>query len=221
MMIRNRIFLHDGFTVHRDLLFRRAWPMRPCPHDDPDVFLADAGRLEPPQDRDEDPPFPSIRDRPCDVRDRHCNRQLFGRFAFLLNGFFEAGSPWFGWGVGAGNAIIPPDSALALAMQTYAAHNEYLRTEVEGGQIGLALLIAMFVLWVAWHTSRLRRTDKLIMRLAFLAFAAHAYTDNVLIATTACIFFAFATAVFADKLAERGQGGVARANRHRSCAACD
>ena len=27
--------------------------------------------------------------------------------------------------------------------------------------------------------------------------AAHAYTDNVLIATTACVFFAFATAVFA------------------------
>ena len=35
------------------------------------------------------------------------------------------------------------------------------------------------------------------MRLAFAGFAAHAYTDNVLIATTACVFFAFATAVFA------------------------
>ena len=35
------------------------------------------------------------------------------------------------------------------------------------------------------------------MRLVFLAFAAHAYTDNVLISTTACVFFTFATAVFA------------------------
>jgi hypothetical protein len=61
----------------------------------------------------------------------------------------------------------------------------------------------------------------MIMRLVFLAFAAHAYTDNVLIATTGCVFFAFATAVFADKLAERGQGGVARGHRHRSRAACD
>jgi O-antigen ligase len=38
-----------------------------------------------------------------------------------------AASPWFGWGVGAGNAIIPPDSDLALLIQTTAAHNEYLR----------------------------------------------------------------------------------------------
>jgi hypothetical protein len=49
----------------------------------------------------------------------------------------------------------------------------------------------------------LRRTDKVIMRLAFVAFAAHAYTDNVLIATTACVFFTFATAVFARGAHER------------------
>ncbi len=109
-----------------------------------------------------------------------------------------ARSPWFGWGVGAGNAIIGPDSRLALLMQTRAAHNEYLRMTVEGGQIGCALLIASFVLWVMRHTRALRRTDKAIVRLAFLAFAAHAYTDNVLIATTACVFFTFAIGVFAS-----------------------
>ena len=37
------------------------------------------------------------------------------------------GSPWVGWGVGAGNAIIPPDSLIAKQMHTWAAHNEYLR----------------------------------------------------------------------------------------------
>ena len=76
---------------------------------------------------------------------------------------------------------------------------------VEGGQLGRALLIVLFVLWVVQHTRRLCRTDKAIMRLAFAAFAVHAYTDNVLIATTACVFFTFATAVFAR---DRGAAGA-------------
>jgi hypothetical protein len=75
--------------------------------------------------------------------------------------------------------------------------------QVEGGVIGLGLLVVLFVLWVVRHTRRLGRTDRVIMRLAFIAFAAHAYTDNVLIATTACVFFAFATAVFARGAHER------------------
>jgi O-antigen ligase len=117
-----------------------------------------------------------------------------------------AASPWVGWGMGAGNAVIPPDSELAQVMQTWAAHNEYLRMRVEGGAIGLGLLVVLFVLWVVHHTRRLRRTDRVIMRLAFLGFAAHAYTDNVLIATTACVFFAFAIAVFARGAGERRVG---------------
>jgi O-antigen ligase len=108
-----------------------------------------------------------------------------------------AASPWFGWGVGAGNAIIPPDSELARMIQSWAAHNEYLRMSVEGGQLGRALLIGLFVLWVWRHTHRLCRTDRVIMHLVFVAFAVHAYTDNVLIATTACVFFTFTTGVFA------------------------
>ncbi len=82
---------------------------------------------------------------------------------------------------------------------------------VEGGQLGCFLLIGFFVLWVVHHTRRLCRTDKAIMRLAFIAFAAHAYTDNVLIATTACVFFTFAIGVFASappRLLDTGRGGV-------------
>lgn len=124
-----------------------------------------------------------------------------------------AASRWFGWGVGAGNAIIPPDSELARMIQSWAAHNEYLRMLVEGGEIGRALLIVLFVLWVVQHTRRLCRTDKVIMRLVFLGFAAHAYTDNVLIATTACVFFTFATAVFA-----RGGGETNLLRRAREVA---
>ena len=108
-----------------------------------------------------------------------------------------AASPWVGWGVGAGNTIIPPDSDLVRLIQSWAAHNEYLRMYVEGGQLGRGLLILCFVMWVVRHTARLRRTDRIIMRIVFCAFAAHAYTDNVLISTTACVFFAFAAAVFA------------------------
>jgi hypothetical protein len=42
-------------------------------------------------------------------------------------------SCWLGWGLGAGNFIISPDSEVAKLLQTWAAHNEYLRMEVEGG----------------------------------------------------------------------------------------
>ena len=108
-----------------------------------------------------------------------------------------AESQWFGWGVGAGNVIIAPDSQLALELQTTAAHNEYLRILVEGGQFGRFCLIALFVLWAWRHTAVLRRTDKVIMRLVFVAFACHALTDNVLISTSACVLFAFVSAVFA------------------------
>ena len=127
-----------------------------------------------------------------------------------------AASPWFGWGVGAGNAIIPPDSEVARMIGNWAAHNEYLRISVEGGQLGRALLIGMLVLWVARHTRGLCRTDKVIMRLAFAGFAVQAYTDNVLIATTACVFFAFATAVFRT----RGMShAVGQARDPRRCGA--
>jgi O-antigen ligase len=68
-----------------------------------------------------------------------------------------AASPWFGWGVGAGNAIIPPESDLARLIQTLTAHNEYLRVRVEGGVFGLGLLVVLFALWVVRHTRLLRR----------------------------------------------------------------
>lgn len=108
-----------------------------------------------------------------------------------------AGSPWLGWGVGAGNLIIPQGDPVAKLLQTWAAHNEYLRVAVEGGQLGRILLVLLLFLWVRQHTALLCRSDRAIMRLVFVAFAAHAFTDNVLISTPACVLFTFATAVFA------------------------
>ena len=108
-----------------------------------------------------------------------------------------AQSPWLGWGVGAGNVIIPQGSEVVRLLHTWAAHNEYLRIAAEGGQIGRAVLVTIFVLWVRRHTARLNHVDRIIMRLVFLAFAAHAVTDNLLISTPACVLFTFAAAIFA------------------------
>jgi hypothetical protein len=63
--------------------------------------------------------------------------------------------------------------------------------------LGRALLIALFAGWVIVHTRALRPSDRRIIRLAFVAYAGHAATDNVLISTPACVMFAFVTAVFA------------------------
>ncbi|HEX2940239.1 MAG TPA: O-antigen ligase family protein [Rhodopila sp.] len=107
-------------------------------------------------------------------------------------------APWFGWGLGAGNLVIPSTGPIARELHTWAAHNEYLRLSVEGGALGRLLLVGLFVGWVLVHTRTLGAAERRIMRLAFLAVAAHAVTDNLLISTPACVMFAFATAVFAD-----------------------
>jgi O-antigen ligase len=126
-----------------------------------------------------------------------------------------AGSPWLGWGVGAGNLIISPESDVAQLLHTWAAHNEYLRIEVEGGRLGRALLIGLFVVWVTRHTARLVVSERWIMRFAFIALAAHAATDNVLISTPACVLFAFVAAVFA-----RDRQNEAIASQHSRLPGC-
>ena len=116
-------------------------------------------------------------------------------------------SPWLGWGLGAGNVIIAPGSDVAELIGTRAAHNEYLRMGVEGGDIGRSLLIGCFLLWGLRGSAALPRDQKLLMALIFVAFACHAYTDNLLISTSACIFFALLTAVFARARLEAGPSG--------------
>ena len=124
---------------------------------------------------------------------------LSGR-ELLWPAFEEASSraPWFGWGLGSGNLVIPHDGPIALLLRTWAAHNEYLRIQVEAGHVGRSLLILFFTVWAITHTRRLPRLERLVMRLIFVSFAAHAATDNVLISTPACVLFAFIAAVLAD-----------------------
>jgi O-antigen ligase len=113
---------------------------------------------------------------------------------------FEAAfarSPLIGWGVGAGKFVLPNTDALSTAIGTNAAHNEYLRIGVEGGALGLGLLIMLLALW-GWRGSRnLPLPQRALMRVIFIAFALHSATDNTLIATTSSIFFIWVSAVFA------------------------
>jgi hypothetical protein len=69
--------------------------------------------------------------------------------------------------------------------------------EVEGGQIGRAILILLFALWCWRNSVPLHSSDRVIIRLVFIAFACHAVTDNVLISTSASVLFTFISAVFA------------------------
>lgn len=106
-------------------------------------------------------------------------------------------SPWWGWGVGAGKVLLPLDTPLVRLLGTNAAHNEYLRIGMEGGYIGLSLLILGFVLWSARHLRVARGSDRWVMALVMIGFAVHSSTDNTLIATTSSVLFAWITAIFA------------------------
>jgi len=52
-----------------------------------------------------------------------------------------------------------------------------------------------------------------VTRLIFLTFAAHAFTDNVLISTPACVFFALLAAVFAEAEEAVPVDGLSRGRR--------
>jgi hypothetical protein len=114
--------------------------------------------------------------------------------------FFQAAihtSPWVGWGVGAGKIVIPIHSALSGLIGTNAAHNEYLRIGAEGGWIGVFLLAALMALWAWRGSAAMPAPQRWLMRVIFLAFAIHSWTDNTLIATTSSVLFLWVSVVFA------------------------
>lgn len=122
-------------------------------------------------------------------------------------------SPLFGWGLGAGKVVIDPDSLLAKLLGTTAAHNEYLRIGVEGGYVGLTLLIGFVALWI-WRWSRLlNRVEKIVIRMIMLGFAVECFTDNALIAAPATVLFVWVSALFTRGAAERREDGSAPRNR--------
>jgi O-antigen ligase len=108
-----------------------------------------------------------------------------------------ARSPWFGWGTGSGKVVVPVGTMLWHLLGTNAAHDEYLRIAVEGGGIGLGLLLLLMALWLRRGTGGMPKAERAVMALVFLAFAVHSATDNTLIATTASLMFAWVSAVFA------------------------
>lgn len=117
------------------------------------------------------------------------------------------GSPWFGWGTGAGKVVVPLGTPLWQRLGTNAAHDEYLRIAVEGGVIGLGLLLLLFILWWRRGLGSMSRPERQVMILVLLCIGVHSATDNTLIATTASLLFAWVSAVFAR--AEReAEGGL-------------
>jgi O-antigen ligase len=106
-------------------------------------------------------------------------------------------SRWVGWGVGAGKDVIPLTSPLSKLIGTNAAHNEYLRIGAEGGYLGVLLLAALLGLWAWRGSAHLPAPQAWLMRLIFIAFAIHSWTDNTLIATTSSVLFLWVSAVFA------------------------
>ncbi|MCB8883609.1 O-antigen ligase family protein [Acidisoma cellulosilytica] len=120
-------------------------------------------------------------------------------------------SPWLGWGTGTGKILVPLGTLLWRLLGTNAAHDEYLRIAVEGGALGLTLLVLLFILWLRQAAQRIGRPEAWVMRLVFLAFALHSATDNTLIATTASLMFAWVSAVFAR--GEDWQNGLVSGRR--------
>jgi len=106
-------------------------------------------------------------------------------------------SPWLGWGVGAAKSLVALDSPVARLLGTNAAHNEYLRIGVEGGYLGLGLLVLALALWARAHLRATRGADRVVLLLVLIGFAVHSYTDNTLIATTSSIFLTWIIACFA------------------------
>ena len=122
--------------------------------------------------------------------------------------YFEAvfaRSPIFGWGLGAGKAVMDPDSLTVKLLGTTAAHNEYLRMGVEGGYIGITVVMLFMTLWTWRWTARIMRSDRIIIRLIMVGYAVQSITDNTLIAPTASILFTWMSAVFARGFAEADQ----------------
>jgi O-antigen ligase len=114
-------------------------------------------------------------------------------------------SPWFGWGTGSGKVLVPVGTLLWHLLGTNAAHDEYLRIAVEGGAVGLGLLLLSMTLWLRRGTRGMPGSERAVMVLVFLVFAVHSATDNTLIATTASLMFAWVSAVFARADSETQQ----------------
>ncbi len=96
---------------------------------------------------------------------------------------------------------------------TTAAHNEYLRMGVEGGYVGIFVLVVLMTLW-GWSHTRLAAAGRPLRSAAVLiAFAIHSITDNTLIAGTASVLFAWFSAAFARIALEREDAAAARRSR--------
>jgi hypothetical protein len=115
--------------------------------------------------------------------------------------------PLLGQGVGAGKVAVPIEEVELLGSN--AAHNEYLRLAVEGGVIGVALLIACTALWVLREAKFFPRGQRPILLAWGAAFAVHSLTGNTLIAPPGVTMFLWLAVIFHRARAEAAEAAQA------------
>jgi O-antigen ligase len=129
-----------------------------------------------------------------------------------------AGRPVFGHGVGAFRGEYRALAEQRGIVPTDNPHNEYLMILVQSGVVGLALLIALFVL--QWRASAgLPRKRRMIARGLVLTIAVGCAFNSLLLDRTEGNFFAFFTALcFAGPLTGRDEEEAANADRANDAA---
>lgn len=101
-------------------------------------------------------------------------------------------NPWFGRGIGSGVILLPSIDDWR-AQITSAAHNEYLRLAMDGGIVGVVMVVGAIAYWVRSERRFMRKEEWVLFVGFMLTFIIYSITDNTLSAPpTLVIFFGLA-----------------------------
>jgi teichuronic acid biosynthesis protein TuaE len=90
-----------------------------------------------------------------------------------------AKNPWFGRGFGSGVILLDTIDDYRVDY-TNAAHNEYLRILMDGGIVGLVMLIVGMALWVRSECRFMLKEERVLFLAFMLTFVLASFTDNTL-----------------------------------------
>jgi O-antigen ligase len=110
-------------------------------------------------------------------------------------------SPWFGRGVGAGVILLDTIDDYRVAY-TNAAHNEYLRLLMDGGIVGLVLVLVAMALWVRSECRYMVKAERVLFLGFMLTFILASFTDNTLSSPPTLVLF-FTLAVMIQRARQR------------------
>lgn len=97
-------------------------------------------------------------------------------------------NPWFGRGVGSGVILLDTIDDYRVAF-TNAAHNEYLRILMDGGIVGLVLVVTAIAWWVRSECRFMLKDDRVLFLAFMVTFALASFTDNTLSSPPTLITF--------------------------------